>query len=370
MKRHFVFSLLFFGLCISTNAQKLVSGGKPKLFESKGGVKAYTVKFPDGTYIYKFDRIMDEDKDSFFEIGKGRSALGKIAASINASGGTVDNFHAFYGDLDHNKSAELVVVDFNGQSNGLGVKYYTINIFADFQTKGFTEPVSFADHEFGANGSFVYDAAKKETLILLTEFMDSEHIDKNRGSGLYLVGKYFRFQNGRLKPAYDKPILARRYLNSFEKERWNTIDDARVPSLWFSSPATHKLTGDPEFSIKPVSSETGVIEKFERLDEKYKRDAESEEQRVKFEQITVKFDSGERKTIVLSRSDEFSQPESFKTKILPDTFGMLPMKFALPTYLSPTLVFENFEGRQVQLNAYKLDADSEPFYKLWFIESK
>lgn len=366
MKRCFLFGLLILTFVISGNAQKLIYGGKPKLFESKGGTKAYTVKFPDGTFIYKFDNQTDED--SHFQIGKGRNNLGKIDASVNSSGADIENFHTFYGDLDNNKSAELVVVDFNGQSNGLGVKYFTINIFRDFQTKGFTEPLSFTDYEFGAKGTFIYDAAKGETLILLTEFLDSDKIDVKRGSGLYLIGKYFRYQDGMLKPAYDKPILARRYLNSFETERWKTINDPRVPYLWFNSPATHKLNADPEFLNKPASSQTGVIEKFEKLAEKYKRDEDSEAQNVEIEQITVKFDSGETKTIVLSKRDELPELESIKNKILPDTFGILPMKFSLPSYLNPVLSLQNFEGKKVQLDTYKLDADSEPYYKLWFIE--
>lgn len=366
MKRYFLFAVLILTFVISGNAQKLIYGGKPQAFESKGGIKAYTVKFPDGTFVYKFDRKTDEDRDSYFEVGKGRYNLGKIDASINAFGGTIDNFHVYYGDLDNNKSAELIIVDFNGQGNGLGVRYFTISIFPDFQTKGFTQSLSFTDYEFGVNGTFIYDADKKETLILLTEFIDSDKIDAKRGSGLYLIGKYFRYQNGLLKPAYDKPILARRYLNSFEKERWKTIDNPRAPYLWFNSPATHKLTADPEFLNKPAASQTGVIEKFERLEEKHKTD--DGEQTVKFEQITVKLDSGEIKTIVLARHDEMPEMESLKSKLVPDTFGVLPKKFSLPSYLNPVLSIHNFEGKKVQLDSYKITNESEPYYKLWFIE--
>ena len=60
MKRYLVFSLLVLSLFISANAQKLVYGGKPKLFVSKD-VKSYHVKFPDGTFVMKFGPKTDDD---------------------------------------------------------------------------------------------------------------------------------------------------------------------------------------------------------------------------------------------------------------------------------------------------------------------
>lgn len=366
MKRYILFSLLILTFAFTVNAQKLIYGGKPKLFESKGNIKAYEVKFPNGLIVRKFDRKTEDDANGFFEISKGRNALGEISASINGASST-DNFHAFFGDLDKNKSAELVIVDFDVQSNGLGVSYYTINIFPDFETKGFQTPITFNTQEFGANGTFVYDAKTKETLILLTEWGGVQITDPKRGEGLYFTGRFFRYSDGKLKLATDKPILARRYLYSFERERFRTKKDSRRPYLWLTSPDSIKLTTDPVFALKPISTQTGIIEKYEDVTEK-RVSEDSETKDIFISQIVVKLDSGESKICVLSKSEEYTQLPSDKDKIFPEDFGILPVKLTFPGDFNPKLAFDELEGKRVQINAYQADSESPLTYKLWFVE--
>lgn len=367
MKHYFSVIFLILGLIFLANAQKLVYGGKPKVAPKVSGVESFYITFPKGIGVYKVQNDTDEDRQIYFEFKKDTKTLGKIDASLNASGGELSNFHALLGDLDKNKSAELIVVDFNGQSNGLGVNYYTINIFPDFETKGFTKPLTFNTSEFGKDGTFIYNAKKNETLILQTEWGGVNIKDAKRGGGLYFTGRFFRFRNGRLKPAGDKPILARRYLNSFEKERFRTDKDSRRPYLWLTSPSAIKLTADPVFSVKPVSTQSGIIEKFEDITEQYKNN-NNETRNVNIQQITVRLDSGEIKTFVITKSEDYTDLPSDKNKIFPETFGVLPTKMIFPSDFSPLLVFDKLEGKRVQLNAYQEDKETPPTYKLWFIE--
>ena len=366
MKRYLVFILLVLGLFVSANAQKLVYGGKPKLFVSKGGIKAFVVKFPNGVNVFKFDRKTEDDKQGTFEVGKGRSTFGTIPGSIYGAS-SVDNFHAFYGDLDKNNSAELIVVDFDGQSLGLGVNYFTINIFPDFETKGYQPPISFSTTEFGADGTFLYDAKIKETLMLLTEWGGVQVTDPKRGEGLYFTGRFFRYKDGKVKLATEKPILARRYLNSFEKERFRTEKDPRHPYIWLTSPDSIKLKTDPIFELKPISTQNGIIEKYEEITEKHEA-GDGETKDISISQIVVKLDSGESKICVLSKSEEYTQLPNDKNKIFPEDFGILPYKLTFPADFNPKLTFDKFEGMRVQINSYQSDPQSPPTFKLWFIE--
>lgn len=366
MKR---FSLLCFLMTAAFSAvftQKLIDGGKPRAAAKTENRESYFVKFPQGVEVYKIRDTGGDDRKDFFEIKKQGKKLGTINADINAFGGTTDNFFAFYGDLDKNKSKELIVVDFNGSGNGLGVNFYTVSIFPDFETKGFAAPLTFNDSEFGRDGTFIYDAKKNETLILITEWGGVEIKDPKRGSGLYFTGKFFRYAGGRLAPANDKPILARRYLNSFEKERFRTDSDPRRPYLWLTSPAAIKLSAEPIFSVKPATSQSGVVEKYENFSDSFKDGEETK--KVTIDQIVVRLDSGEKKTVILLKNPDYVDLPGDAGKIMPEDFGFLASKITLPSDLSPLYFFDDLRGKKVQLNSYVNEQGAPPIYRLWFVE--
>lgn len=364
-----VFTVVFLILTtVSTvSAQKLIDGGKPKAAPRTAETESSYIQFPKNLRVYKVRNLSEESTSNYFEIVQNGKSLGKFDVSEDSFRPETNNFQAFWGDLDKNKAAELVIVDFNGQGNGLGVNHYTINILADFEKRGFAAPLSFNTSEFGKDGTFLYDARKNETLILQTEWGGVNIKDAKRGEGLYFTGRFFRYANGKLKPAADRPILARRYLNSFQNERFRTENDPRRPYLWLDSPAALKLSADPVFDEKPSNIYTGTIEKIETIRQPHEK-PNGESQTVEIQQITVRLDSGENKTIVLSKNSAVSQLESRESKIIPENFGFLPAKFTLPRDFSPTLVLENFQGRKVQLNVYQQSQDSQPNYSVWFIE--
>src|SRR5262249_9092998 len=78
------------------------------------------------------------------------------------------------------------------------------------------------------------------------------------GLGLYLVGQWWRYESGQLRPA-KRPTVIRRYLLSFERQRLATIDSPDVPYKWLSSSDAIPLTREV---IQEQTSEAkvGVLE--------------------------------------------------------------------------------------------------------------
>ena len=155
-------------------------------------------------------------------------------------------------------------------------------------------------------------------------------------------------------------------MNSFERERFRTETDPRVPYLWLQSADTLKLKTDPAFDKNFASSEGGTIERLETASE---FDGEGEDRReVKFTQIIVRLDSGTKKTVVISKNPEYTNLPGDAGKIFPLNFGFTPQKILLPSGFNPLNSIDNVENRRVQINLEKPDAESPPNYYIWFVE--
>lgn len=358
--------LLIATFVFGASAQRLLHGGKPHRFNSGTAIKAYEVKFPNGVIVRKYDRKTEDEAQGSFVIGKGDKIFGEIPGAV-IQAAAPEKFDAFWGDLDKNNSAELIIVDLVGESMGLGIDYSSVYIFPDFETTGWQEPLTFEVDEFGAEGTFVYDARARETLILITDFNGLENISNKPGT--YFVGRFFRFREGLLKPATDKPIYARRYLKSFEKYRFATEDDPRRPWLWLNSPQTQKLKNDPEFSLNPLKSEIGTIERVETIIRKGGEPDDPAE--YKLRQLIVKMNSGETKVIGLWGGSSNEDLEDERGKIFPSVFGVSPTNVSLPQGISPLEVWNNFAGRKIILNSYapfSFEENNRMRYKLLFVE--
>lgn len=252
----------------------------------------------------------------------------------------------------------------------MGIDYYSIYIFPDFETKGWQPPLEFSTEEFGARGTFVFEPKTNETLILITDFNGLENVSPEK-PGTYFVGRFFRYSGGKLKPALDKPVYARRYLRSFEKQRFAAETDPRRPWLWLDSPQTLKLKNDPEFILKPLTSERGTIERVETI---IRRGDDAENpQEYKLTQLIVKIDSGATRIVGLwgANAGDGEERDDEKGKILPETFGVAPANVSLPEGISPLDVWENLQGKKVILNLYppySFDEKKRARYKLLFLE--
>ena len=357
MKRYFLFGMLIIAALIPAHGQKLLNGGKPKALKTIDLHNSACINLVKTVICKGIDAGSDEGK---IFISQSNKKIGEINADFNAQSSEED-FFAFYGDLDKNKSSELIIVNKIAESNGLGISYFEINIFQDFQTLGFQTPLTFQTTEFGTDGTFLYNSKSKETLILITDWNGLDNLGRDN-SGTYFVGRFFRYQKGLLKPATDKPILARRLYNSFANERNKTYRDPRRPFLWLNSPKALKLKKDPEFAGTPLSSNEGIVEKFEKLH--LENDGESTE----INRIQVKLDSGQIQTFVISKSPNYELPND-SAEIIPEIFGIFPAAISLPQDVSPELVLGNLEGRKVLIKTFAgLEGEKQGRYKVLFYE--
>lgn len=370
------------GVCSVVRAGKLIDGGKPQPAQLQGFTESQCVAFPSKIKVCKARKVNSDDAlIGKFVILKDSQIIGTTDASLMQS--SPELFSAFYGDINNDNAPELIVVDFNGSSNGLGVTYHTINIFQDFEKSGFSKPVSVSTYDFGA-GAFVYDKLKNETLILLTEWNDYEKLDPK--PGLYLVGRFYRFAQNHLTPATDKPILARRLLRSFDAQRIKDMDSKNplIPYNWLTAPATKKLKIDPEFSesVAAKQTENGTIEKIETIEETYTPDADSSLKnplKVKTTQMIVRTESGAARTFILKRDfPDVDLPENEsielpgdKDKYTISRFGWRSRQIAfaqglgVADYLTDSQIAALRGTKVVLISENSNPADSK-IYRIWF----
>jgi hypothetical protein len=175
-------------------------------------------------------KAVSDDGDRFIveRAGKRVGSWPAIAFLADTS-----NFEVLQSDLDGDGRSELIFANHTGTSNGLGVDYWTIYIFPDAEFRGPQDPLVFNVEEYGARGTFV--PRGDSILILTTKWLWSEDPRGKRGLGLYLVGHWWRYRSGKLIPLIERPIQARRYLDSFATERGRTDRDPRRPYLWLQN---------------------------------------------------------------------------------------------------------------------------------------
>ncbi|MBX7171364.1 MAG: hypothetical protein K1X72_10425 [Pyrinomonadaceae bacterium] len=261
-----------------------------------------------------------------------------------------DKFWVYKGNLDKKNSDELIIVNFNSASLGLGVTYFTAYIFPDIKN-GFKSPLEFPLEEFGEKGNFIYDKKRNETLILVTYWDNFTNLDLKRVPwGTYLVGKWFHYRNGLLKPVFDKPTLARRLLNSFLYERGQTQDNPNAPYIWLQNKRTHQFLKEPNFVEKLIETNFGVVKSFEKG------------------MFTLQLNSGEITNYGLGCCPaDYDKTQRLTVK----DFGILPQRFMYPSIspdqFTPFIVFNNVVGKKVKLDTYQTNYHLK-FIRLWFLE--
>lgn len=148
-------------------------------------------------------------------------------------------FKVLKGDLDNDGSDDLIISELQGESNGFGRRFLKIFIVDDFGSGKLSRPLEFEMNEFGSRGTFFRRRAEKSCRILKAEWVDIKH--PKRDWGMYLKGQWFRYQDGRMSPMPGQPIMIRRYLFGFERERGRTFNEPRVPFLWLNSKRTEMV---------------------------------------------------------------------------------------------------------------------------------
>ena len=251
--------LLVLIVVLTTNSyaqlSKLTKLPAPLPASVEGYDKGHCIALPKKVRICK---LLSDDKDTFLVQRDGKN-LGTWPGNTFLA--ETSDFEVLTGDLDGDRKPELIVANHDGASNGLGVEFWTIFIFPDTEFHNFTAPLTFSVEEYGSFGTFVTSGGKVN--ILTTEWLTNNDPKRRRGWGTYLVGQWWRYQSGELRPQLDRPIIARRYLNSFAKDRVETVNFDRVPFQWLSHPSTESVT--TEFITKrSVTIKTGVIQSVTR----------------------------------------------------------------------------------------------------------
>ncbi len=322
--------------------------GAPLKTTVSGYFEAHAVTVEPGFRIIKGRTGNAEtfgDGDFLFERNGKVEGKWSGAASIYAN---TEGFEVLKGDLDGNGTPELIVTELESVSNGMGVRMNGVYIFPDEARGGFRRPMYFSAYEYGRNGTFVRDGG--ENLILACDWRDLT-IDAKRGSGLYLIGRFFRYRNGELMPALDKPILARRFLNSFADERAKTEESPAVPLLWLSGGKAQTFKTEPGGFGKVVSERPGTIQKVEVLPIK------SEEATSTDTMVTIRFDDGKEENLRM---------ESLFNENQIQVVGF-DGKFLVPDGISLRTILGENVNRKVRLVKY---ADGFPEIVLWIQSGK
>jgi hypothetical protein len=168
-------------------------------------------------------------------------------------------FEVLESDMDGSGKKEIIVANFNGQSNGMGVTYWTLSII---DPRNYGKPLTFGVEDYG-DGSIYWDEKEKRCNILATNWEWLK--DPKLGDGLYFIGRFFRYKSGILEPIADRKIRARRYLFSFQNERGSTFSqnedmDMGAPLQWLTNAKTEILRLDPVLdTFKGSSTNEGMI---------------------------------------------------------------------------------------------------------------
>ena len=230
---------------------KLSKASSPAPARLDGYDRAHCVSLPKGIRICK---ALADSLDAFVLENEGKR-VGTWPGMTTL--GETGDFEVLEADLDNDGHAELIISNHDSTSNGMGVVLYTISIFSSDALINFRSPLSFSVEEYGSFGTFV--SAGRNINILATRWQWTKDPRRRRGTGLYLMGQWWRYVGGELVPAPNRSTLARRFLQSFADERDNTQENPAIPFKWLSGPRAETFRVDPLVTQKGQSMIEGVI---------------------------------------------------------------------------------------------------------------
>ena len=153
------------------------------------------------------------------------------ALSDELMAGAYHNFELIKVDLDGNGQHENILAAWNGQSNGLGVNSWTINVF-DAQwnlVQRFNEVADWGNSSLVAAAS-----GRKGCDIAITSY--SESLNFAGGGKLAFIAEFIRLsgpaQVRKLVKASDRPKLERRLTNGFMRQRGASFSKDGDKDAW------------------------------------------------------------------------------------------------------------------------------------------
>jgi hypothetical protein len=254
--------------------------------------------------------------------------------------GETADYQVFRGDLDADGRDELVVANRNGISNGMGVNYWTIAVTPFPLNSEKLNPVQFQTEDFSVGAMFVPRKKSGGFDIMAANWQTLPVKKSNDRTALYYVGRWLIYRNNELETS-DRPILVRRYLSAFERERLKNINDKNNSHLWLNSKSTEKRPTEPLADLIVKSETDGTIESVV-VDK-------SSENRVSNYKISLRTKAGEVQSLTYpADSDETDKTFEFvgnyaEKRLYPK--GYLPKKLT--------------KGKSVKLIVYA-DSKNEP----------
>ena len=348
MKRFLLlFNLTFVVVFVSSEVfgQQLTEGTKPTKSDLEGFGEGDCSLLPSQIRICEV--LMSKQGVAKYFIQVNNQTVRSIEVP---SSGTANGFATYRGDLDKDGVPELILVSIYGVSNGMGVSHSMVYIFRDPIRSPNAGAVSIPIKEFGGNETFVFDQKLQRILLLVTYWRYYETLDKRRGSGLYLVGKWFIYQKGKLKPLFDRPTLARRFLYRFQNERSSNLFEKGTPYQWLRDRTTHRFYREPTEGRKSGSTELGIVSTF----------STSPEEGCKIE---IKTSGG--KTIVGLCFGSIAE-EKGKSHVSIADIGIWKYRYCFPYDFDPSFFFRKVIGKRVKLENH-IDEYGNKYTDLWFI---
>ncbi|MCX6550870.1 MAG: hypothetical protein NTY02_07675 [Acidobacteria bacterium] len=158
-----------------------------------------------------------------------------------------DAFRVFRSDLTGDGQAETIVATLVNRGNGMGVESWRVSVIDGRHP---ATPASWEAQDFGVLSIFTRPASGGPCRLLAGEWIPGH--DPARGEGLYFVGRWLRFlspgpdgpgtSGSRFEPETERPVIRRRLLVDFERERLSAMDaDPNRPVAWFASPAVESV---------------------------------------------------------------------------------------------------------------------------------
>lgn len=313
---------------------RVVKARNPKASDFPDCRAAHCINLPGNLRVCK--RACDAEDG--FVIEKAGKRLAKWPAAVFV--GETSDFEVLQTDLDGDGQKELIVSNHEATSNGLGRNYWMVYIFPDATFRRPTVPLRFNVEDYGSTGTFI--AEGKSIFILETKWMWMEDPRGKRGEGLYLTGHWWRYKSGTLVPAAGRPVLARRYLESFAAERWKTEKSPGIPYRWLQSPKAEILKKNPLIDAQEKEAKDGELQTV----------SESSLDQLETPMMLV-FQPRVEGPITLSYPEnDFYIGDSGSGVIYPDRYS--------PASPKPWLA-----GRKARLVTYKRGAGDDTFQVLW-----
>lgn len=146
-----------------------------------------------------------------------------------------EGFSVLHADLDGDGVPDRIVEQRQAQSNGMGVAYAKVCVWPSSSKSGL--PHCRETEDWGFLTRLVQEPGRQACSLVDGRWQPGR--EAGRGDGLYAVGRTWRLDASGWKPAAGRPVMSRRYLKSFERERDAAATSADAP-LWYQSAQARK----------------------------------------------------------------------------------------------------------------------------------